>query len=501
MTTITYCKGLPTPDQELNNLGFTDFEMFLAAYSPIVHAATCETVNHLLSVKKIKISNWNTYLQQTYKINKRHASGIILDANGRVDSAKKCRENHVKQLEAKLKSAIAWVKTAYARLANAQKFYRKKNWQHSKTGCKYPLFCSLQSQAAKFRGLTNWQNLKFQIHHKKRYIHQKEKQLSDLKATIIRVLVPRNHVFIVGSKDECFGNSACQWDGNKITFRVPYCLESKFGKYIETKLGNFDRNINRLPNDGAKTWHFYRQDRKWIVAVQFTPKNVERISRTVQYGCIGIDINPGSIGWAYIDHQGNLKNKGVIPLQMGLPKNKQDAQLVNACLQLVELGKKYACPIVCEELDFSAKKAELREKGRKYARILSGWAYARFYELLESILSNRGIAIIKKNPAYTSLIGLVKYSRMYGVSSDIAAAIVIARRGMNLSERLTRAMSAYLEVNSRKHVWHGWGKVNNFVKQCDVIRSRHSYYNVSNWSPLVKDYAELKNRASSKRKR
>lgn len=67
------------------------------------------------------------------------------------------------------------------------------------------------------------------------------------------------------------------------------------------------------------------------------------------------------------------------------------------------------------------------------------------------------------------------------------------------------AMNAYLEVNSRKHVWHGWGKVNNFVKQCDVIQSRHEYYNVSNWNLLVKDYAEQvatgKSRASSKRKR
>lgn len=387
------------------------------------------------------------------------------------------------------------MKAATDRVTEAQKFYAKPNWQQSKTGCKFPLSCSIQFKD------TNWQNLRFQIHNKKRYIYQAERQLSHLKISLIQVFVPRDNVFVVGSKDESFGNQTCQWNGDKFTFRVPYCLESKFGKYIETNLGNFDRNINRLPADGAKTWHFYRQDGKWVAAVQFTPKNVKRVSRSVQYGCIGIDMNPGSIGWAYIDDQGNLKAKGVIPLLCGLPKNKQDAQLIDVCLQLAVLGDTFACPVICENLDFAAKKAQLREKGRKYARMLSGWAYARFYELLESILSNRGISLIRKNPAYTSLIGLVKYSRMYGVSSDIAAAIVIARRGMNLSERLPRAMSAYLEVNSRKHVWHGWGKVNNFVKQCAVIRSRHSYYNVSNWSPLVKGYVELKNRASSKRKR
>lgn len=484
MVTITYCKGLPTPKNELNNLGLTDFEMFLAAYSPIVHTATCETVNHLLIVKKFRKSDWNTHLQQTYKINKRHANGIISDATGRVDSAKKCRINHISILESKLKSALSWLKSAEKKLADAQKFYAKNNWQTSKTGCQFPL-----SYSRHFNN-TNWQYLKFKIHNKKRYIYQNEKRLLHLKSSPINVFIPKNNIFLVGSKDESYGNGVCQWDGEQITFRVPYCLESRFGKYVKTKLGDFQRNINRLSETGAKTWHFYRKNSKWVAAVQFTPQEVERVSRPVQYGCIGIDLNPGSIGWAYIDHQGNLKAKGVIPLQMGLSKNKQYCQLLDACLQLAVFSNSFACPIVCEELDFSVKKAQLRETGKKYARMLSSWSYSKFYELLSSILSNRGISLIRKNPAYTSLIGLVKYSRMYGISSDIAAAIAIARRGMNLSERLNRVMSAYLEVNSRKHVWHGWRKVNNFIKQCVLIRSRHSYYGVSNWNPLVKDYAE-----------
>ena len=83
-------------------------------------------------------------------------------------------------------------------------------------------------------------------------------------------------------------------------------------------------------------------------------------------------MNPGSIGWAYVDQDGNLKAHGKIPLQMGLPSGKQDAQIVDACLQLVNLAKLYACPVVCEELDFSKKKTQLREKGRQYARMLSG---------------------------------------------------------------------------------------------------------------------------------
>ncbi len=48
MATLTYCKGLPTLELEMNALGFTDLEMFLSVYAPIFHKAACETVNHLL---------------------------------------------------------------------------------------------------------------------------------------------------------------------------------------------------------------------------------------------------------------------------------------------------------------------------------------------------------------------------------------------------------------------------------------------------------------------
>jgi len=494
MTTLTYCKGLPTPIDELNPIGFTELEMLLTAYSSISHQATSETVNHLLtSTDKFDQSKWNTCLQTKYQINKRQANGIIALAQGKVDSAKECRKNHIKQLEAKLKSAWDWIKKSKNKLKLANKFYSKKNWQNSKNGCNFPLSCDIFTQN------TNWQREWFKIHNKQRYVYTLINRIKHLKLAPLRVKVPQGEVFIVGSKDESYGNQACQWDGNTLTMRVPYCLEDSFGKTVSSTIGDFDRNVNRLPERGAKTWHFYRRDGRWVMAVQFTPAPVPKASRPIQYGCIGIDMNPGSIGWAYIDFQGNLKAKGTITLQTGLPTGKQDAQIVGACLQLAVLAATFACPIVCESLDFTAKKAQLRERGRKYARMLSQWSYARFYELLESILSNRGISLIKRNPAYTSLIGLVKYARMYGLSSDVAAALAIARRGMNLSERLPRSVSAYLGVNPRKHVWSGLNQFNQFVGRCSEINRRHDYFTISNWELLVKADVEQRCRASSKR--
>jgi IS605 OrfB family transposase len=490
MSTLTYCKGLPTPIIELNTVGKTELEMFLTEYASIFRAASIETVQHLQSLTgKFNKSAWNTHLQKMYGISKRHAGGVIASIEGKLDSAKECRNRHIKQLEQKLKSAREWLRKATKKISLARKFYRKKNWQNSKTGCNFPLSSFLDNRQ------TNWQRLRFTIHHKQRYVDKLLKQISCLKVAPIHVKVPHGDVFIVGSKDESFGNQNCQWDGSILRFRVPYCLKHKFGKYVESDIGNFDRNINRLPMTGAKTWHFYRKDNKWVVAVQFTPTAVPQVSRAIDYGCIGIDLNPGSIGWAYVDMDGNLKAQGKIPLLMGLPTGQQDAQIVAACLQLAAVASTFACPVVCEDLDFAAKKGQLREKGRKYARMLSGWAYSRFYQLLASILSNRGISLLKCNPAYTSLLAMVKYARMYGLSSDVAAALAIARRGMKLSERIPPAITAYLEVNSRKHVWSALHKLNIFIKQCAVVNRRHDYYSVSNWESLAKNYFEAKARA------
>ncbi|MFN6569863.1 hypothetical protein [Dendronalium sp. ChiSLP03b] len=491
MTTLTYVKGLPTPREEVNSLGLTEFEMFLAAYSSVFHKAACETANHLFAVNSFNDSSWNTYLQKAYGISRRQSSGVISFAQGAVNASKEHRKLHIKTLEGKLKSLNSWITKSEKKLSDSARFYAKKNWRNSKTGCRLPLSCSL-----KFRN-TNWKNLRFQIHNKKRRAYKLAQQIEHLKTAPIQTVIPRNQVFVVGSKNESFGNQVCQWNGNTIKFRVPACLESKFGKYVQTSLGNFDRNINRLPKDGAKTWHFFRKHNKWNAAVQFTPVPVNRVSRHSAFGCIGIDMNPGSIGWAYVDSDGNLKAHGQIPMLMGLPSGKQDVQIVEACLQLVRLATIFDCPIVCEELDFSTKKEQLRERGRKYARMLSSWAYSRFYQLLESILSNRGIYLMKVNPAYTSLIGLVKYARQYGLASDEAAALAIARRGMRLNENIPGSITAYLSVKDGKHVWSLWNQLNKLVKKSSI--KRHNFYAISNWGSLVKQLSEESGRRKLRR--
>lgn len=484
MASITYVKGLPTPASELNELGYTNLEMFLQTFAPVFRNAAIMTVNHLQSGKEFNKSAWNTKLQRDFGISKRHATGVIAYAKGKVDSAKECRKLHIKTLESKVKSIEKWIKKSERKLKLGRKFYSRKNWINSKTGCNFPLSCSLKYQN------TSWQNLKFQIHGKKRKLCKIQCQIEHLESAPIHVKVSHDQVFIVGSSDETHGNQTVQWDGNTIKFRVPSCLEDNFGKSVSSNIGGFDRKINRIPSVGSKTWHFYRKDGKWNAALQFTPSLVKQQSKDRAYGCIGIDMNPGSIGWSYVDTEGNLKQHGQIPLEMGLPHGKQQAQIVDACLSLVNLAITFSCPIVCEELDFGSKKDQLAEASRKHARMLSSWAYSEFFKQLSSILSNRGIELITVNPAYTSIIGLVKYMKMYGLASDEAAALVIARRGMNLSEKIPDSITAYFEVNSEKHVWSQWSQLNKAIKRSGKLLRRCNFFTISDWSFLATPQVE-----------
>ena len=74
------------------------------------------------------------------------------------------------------------------------------------------------------------------------------------------------------------------------------------------------------------------------------------------------------------------------------------------------------------------------------------------------------------NPAYSSVIGRVKFMERYGLSVHQAAALVLARRLLGCSERIPRrrvcpvgnGVQVAFTVPARKrvkHVWTYWGAV------------------------------------------
>ena len=109
--------------------------------------------------------------------------------------------------------------------------------------------------------------------------------------------------------------------------------------------------------------------------------------------------------------------------------------------------------------------------------MLTGWADSQLFKLLNSIFYNLGIEVVTVNPTYNSIIGLVKYLIMYGLASDEAGGLVMARRGMRrLPEKIAASLSAFVDCASTQHVGNLWDQVNNKIKHSGMITNTHTYY-------------------------
>lgn len=438
----------------------------------------------LLIEGKLSKSQINTELQQQYRINKRQANSIIAYIEGALKSSKECRSNHLELLQGKLKHVREVIESLHKKIKAHSKYLkateqvnrgeRKKLPKSSKP--RYLEACPVHCA----HHLTHYQFAQLKLHQKQRYARKLEQQIAQIKQSPLHVTLGNQYtVEMVGSKDESYGNQICQLNllKKELHIRVPYFLEHRYGKYIVFPI--------RLPKHGqdelatawfnklAITYRFIQKSlHEWEIHITVDVQPAPIQSAPAQWGTLGVDLNPGQIGWVKADIDGNLEAQGLIRINIqSQPKGRTESILVDAVTELTQLALKYNCPIVVEQLDFSEKKKRLRELPARHNRMLSNFAYSKFLQLLKARCFKLGIQVIEVNAAFSSLIGLVKFMSMYGMNSATAAALVLARRAMRLSER-PPARTAYQGTEPRKHVWSHWRLTAKRVKGT----SRHSFY-------------------------
>ncbi|MUG92176.1 IS200/IS605 family element transposase accessory protein TnpB [Scytonema sp. UIC 10036] len=212
-------------------------------------------------------------------------------------------------------------------------------------------------------------------------------------------------------------------------------------------------------------------------------QDVPRIS-SLQNGCIGIDLNAETIDIIYVKRDGNparTSGKQIIlsfPIPTGTTGQNQ-AALRDIVCEIVKLASIYQCPIACENLDFSLKKAQLRHSGSKhYNRMLSSFIYDKFRSFLVVRAEKSGIEVKFVSPYMTSVIGMVKYMAKYGLNSASAAAMVIARRALGFKEYIPhlwlKTLSPFFEPEDSKDggFGGGWGKISYWLKIYSIRRPR-----------------------------
>lgn len=275
-------------------------------------------------------------------------------------------------------------------------------------------------------------------------------------------------------------------------------LKLKRQVYLTTIKGlSFSHNVDllreALTGNASVAIRFKYDDKGWRVYASFKLEN-EAVVENYSCGAIGVDLNAGFVSVARTDQFGNVVETFDMPMVTYGKNQGQSATIVKqVVVQIVEYAKKHGLPIVSEALDFARKKRSLEDQHPRYARMLSSFAYSAFDAALASACGRHTVFHRRVNPAYTSIIGRTKFASRYGLSIHAAAALVIARRAVNLSERLplsfkervvtlplNDAHHVTLELPVRKdpgeqgvgsrHVWSDWNEVGKTLKRAHSAR-------------------------------
>lgn len=372
-----------------------------------------------------KLKDLKREYQIQYGINARQFNSVHYSIKGKIASRKECHKRQINQLRSGIKELSKTI-------AKLEKRLRRT-----------PLACSIKG-AMSPRKLISWK-----LHQKKRKLAIKQSKLSQVQATPPSIIFGGkklwkaqfnleandystdkdwlrdwqqqrcNQFMLVGSKDESLGNQNCQLTTEgELKIRVPKALQGQFGddvyaEGIQFAYGQDDIDY-ALKKGTALTFRFVRKQDQCYIFVTCDRAEVPDQSHR-RNGMMGVDLNPGVIGWAYCDSDGNLKKSGQIQFNLQDKSTQQTkAILGDAVKYLVDIAGIYECPITLERLDFGNKKSRMAESGVNYCRMLSNFAYSQFSTMLHSRGERFGIQVIDVNPAYSSTIGLTKFMRMYG---------------------------------------------------------------------------------------
>lgn len=152
------------------------------------------------------------------------------------------------------------------------------------------------------------------------------------------------------------------------------------------------------------------------------------------------------------------------------------AVIGDVCSAIVALSKEKQKPLIAEELNFKKKKATLKESSTpKLARMLSSFSYSQILTHLQRKAFQEGVEFFQVNPAFTSVIGKIKFSKRYGLSTHHAAALCIARQFFKYSEVPSQCPMQVVhkniqvacplpDRNREQHVWTFWKRADRKLK-------------------------------------
>ena len=272
---------------------------------------------------------------------------------------------------------------------------------------------------------------------------------------------------LIGSKDETAGNTNAQISHIKddlfnLKLNINHNTDKKTDKYVNVQF-TVNHEVETLKqiiiNNQSKnkelwqalTYRLIKQrnkshnEYKYVIAINFEKHLTKKIDTSKSNGCLGVDINQDHLAIANLDDKGNLLNICSFNFDLNGTKHQNNNSISLAVKELMQIAVKLNKPIVIEQLDFNAKKKNLSlfknksiySKNRN--KQLSSFAYSKIIELIKARAEDKFIEVREINPAYTSIIGSIKYSQRNRISVHHSAAICIGRKGLFNQEKTIKA--------------------------------------------------------------
>ena len=185
------------------------------------------------------------------------------------------------------------------------------------------------------------------------------------------------------------------------------------------------------------SFRFVKDRKGWRVLVT-TNWQVEPATPDTTNGVIGVDFNDGFVSVTELNRAGQKVWSDDWPYRTDIDSTSRQnkTQMQALAKRLADLAKEVGKPVVIESLDFRRKKAGLQKgQDKSHNRMLSALSYTAFRTALTMQCLKQHVALVQVNPAYTSVIGRLKYARETNFNTHQAAAWVIARRGMGFRDK------------------------------------------------------------------
>jgi IS605 OrfB family transposase len=161
------------------------------------------------------------------------------------------------------------------------------------------------------------------------------------------------------------------------------------------------------------------------------------VKYTKENGVIAIDTNasPVHLAIAEVSKTGELLSYQTISLHhlLGLSQNSKDHQEWILAHQIVNLAIEKGKAIAVENLK-KLRKGKHGDGKAKLRKRLHQWNAKKFLQKLKRVAMLKGVEVIEVHPAYTSVIGMLKYAPQLSIDKDIAGAYVIGRRASGFKE-------------------------------------------------------------------